>query len=229
MRNIRLLVKRNSNEFLDRNFQSGSGSKAQVLSTKADVLNQNVVLLIAKRDARTARMQLNAFMGRTLTDSSALDTIEIPQSLKTFVLPKEDDAVVKALQDREDLKSLKFLAETNKGGAKIYRAMYLPSIGAQGSAGYSKMASSVNSTFIPSGWQKSWTLGIGAQWTLFDGFAKQLESGAVEFRCNKLEIAYNSVAKMIEIEVRSAIIECMAADSNYNASMEMFSAAEGKL
>jgi len=212
-------------EFLDRNFQSGSGSKAQVLSTKADVLNQNVTLLIAKRDARTARMQLNAFMGRTLTDSIALDTIEVPQSLKTFVLPKEDDAVVQALQDREDLKSLKFLAETNKGGAKIYRAMYLPSIGAQGSAGYSKMATSVNSTFIPSGWQKSWTVGLGAQWTLFDGFANSSKAAQYESDATKLEIACNSVSKMIEIDVRSAIIECLAADSNYSASLEMFSSA----
>ena len=212
-------------DFLNRNFQNGSGSKAQVLSTKADVLNQNVTLLIAKRDARTARMQLNVFMGRTLTDSMTLDTIEVPQSLKAFVLPKEDDAVASAMQDREDLKSLKFLAETNKDGAKIYRAMYLPSIGAQGSAGYSKMVPSVNSSFIPPGWQKSWTLGIGAQWTLFDGFANSSRAARYESDAHKLEITYNSFAKMIEIDVRSTIIECRAADSNYIASQEMFGSA----
>jgi HAE1 family hydrophobic/amphiphilic exporter-1 len=212
-------------DFLNRNFQNGSGSKAQVLSTKADVLNQNVTLVIAKRDARTARMQLNVFMGRTLTDSMALDTIEVPQSLKAFVLPKEDDAVTNAMQDREDLKSLKFLTETNKDGAKIYRAMYLPSIGAQGSAGYSKMVPSVNSSFIPPGWQKSWTLGIGAQWTLFDGFANSSRAARYESDAHKLEITYNSFAKMIEIDVRSTTIECLAADSNYIASQEMFGSA----
>jgi len=212
-------------EFLDRNFQSGSGSKAQVLSTKADVLNQNVTLLIAKRDARTARMQLNVFMGRTLTDSMALDTTEVPQSLKTFVLPKEDDAITSAMQDREDLKSLKFLAEVNKDGAKIYRAMYLPSIGAQGSAGYSKVVPNVSSDFIPSGWQKSWTIGLGAQWTLFDGFASSSKAAQYESDAHKLEIACNGVSKMIEIDVRSAQIECIAADSNFIASREMYSSA----
>jgi outer membrane protein TolC len=129
------------------------------------------------------------------------------------------------MQDREDLKSLKFLTETNKDGAKIYRAMYLPSIGAQGSAGYSKMVPSVNSSFIPPGWQKSWTLGIGAQWTLFDGFANSSRAARYESDAHKLEITYNSFAKMIEIDVRSTIIECLAADSNYIASQEMFGSA----
>jgi outer membrane protein TolC len=40
-----------------------------------------------------------------------------------------------------------------------------------------------------------------------------------------LEITYNSFAKMIEIDVRSTIIECHAADSNYIASQEMFGSA----
>ncbi|HMD68359.1 MAG TPA: TolC family protein, partial [Chitinivibrionales bacterium] len=42
---------------------------------------------------------------------------------------------------------------------------------------------------------------------------------------NKLEIAASTMGKMIEIEVRSAILECSAADSNLNSSREMFSAA----
>jgi outer membrane protein len=218
-----LARKKELNDFLDRNFKSGSGSRAQVLATKADVANQSSVILIAKRDARTARMLLNAFMGRPLIDSSALDTINVPLSLTSFALPKEDDAVANALQDRVDIKSLKFLAETNRGGAKIYRAMYLPSIGAQGSAGYSKLES--GSSLIPLGWQKSWTIGLGAQWTLFDGFASSAKAAQYSSDANKLEIACNTVSKMIEIEVRSSVAECIAADSNYSASLEMFSSA----
>jgi outer membrane protein TolC len=218
-----LLRKKELNEFLDRNFKSGSGNRAQVLATKADVANQSTATLIAKRDARTARMYLNAFMNRPLVDSSALDTIGVPSSLTIVRLPSEDEAVSTAISERDDLKSLKFLAEATKGGAKIYRAMYLPSIGAQGSAGYSKYES--GSKLIPTDWQKSWTIGVGAQWTLFDGFANSAKAAQYTSDATKLEIAYNSVAKMVEIEVRSAITECMAADSNYNASTEMFSAA----
>lgn len=218
-----LVRKRELNEFLDRNFKSGSGSRAQVLATKADVANQGTATLIAKRDARTARMYLNAFMNRPLVDSSVLDTIGIPTSLTLATLPREDEAVSSALTEREDLKSLKFLAEATKGGAKIYKAMYLPSIGAQGSAGYSKMES--GSKLVSSDWQNSWTIGVGAQWTLFDGFANSAKAAQYASDANKLEIAYTSVSKMIEIEVRSAISECVAADSNLNASKEMFNAA----
>jgi outer membrane protein TolC len=218
-----LLRKKELNEFLDRNFKSGSGSRAQVLATKADVANQSTATLIAKRDARTARMYLNAFMNRPLIDSSALDTIGIPSSLTITQLPSEDEAVSTAFIERDDLKSLKFLEEATKGGAKIYRAMYLPSIGAQGSAGYSKMES--GSSLVPPGWQKSWTIGVGAQWTLFDGFASSAKAAQYTSDANKLEITCNTISKMIEIDVRSAITECVVADSNFAASIEMFNAA----
>jgi len=211
-------------EFLDRNFRNGSGSKAQVLATKADVANQNTTTAIAQRDARTARMYLNAFMGRPLVDSSALDTNGIPSSLTGMAIPKEDDAVSTGLIERDDLKSLKYIAQATKGGAKIFKAMYLPSIGAQGSAGYSKYQSGSN--LIPGDWQKSWSVGVGAQWTLFDGFANSAKAAQYASDAQKLEIAYNSVSKLVEIEIRTAIAECAAADSNFEASKEMYGAAQ---
>ena len=219
-----LTRKKDLNEFLDRNFKNGSGSRAQVLATKADVANQSTATLMAKRDARTARMYLNAFMARPLTDSTALDTIGIPSSLIMTALPNEDEAVSTALKEREDLKSIKYMAEATKGGAKIYKAMYLPSIGAQGSAGYSKYES--GSKLIPSDWQKSWTIGVGAQWTLFDGFASSAKAAQYVSDANKLEVVYSTMANGIEIEIRTAITECAAADSNFAASKEMLMAAQ---
>jgi outer membrane protein len=216
--------KKDLNEFLDRNFKNGSGSRAQVLATKADVANQSTAMLIAKRDARTARMYLNAFMGRPLTDSTALDTIGIPSSLNIAEHPSEDEAVSTALKERDDLKSIKYMAEATKGGEKIYKAMYLPSIGAQGSAGYSKYES--GSKLIPSDWQKSWTIGVGAQWTLFDGFASSAKAAQYASDANKLEVVFTTMANGIEIEIRTAITECAAADSNFAASKEMLSAAQ---
>jgi outer membrane protein len=211
------------NQFLDRNFKLGSGSKAQVLATKADALSQGSITLIAQRDAQTARMYLNSFMGRPLIDSAQLDTTGIPGSLKNATLPNVNDAVREAKDSRSDLKALALLTESTRGGVKILKAMYYPSIGAIGSLGYSKVESG-SSLFKING-MKNWTIGIGASWTLFDGFSYSAKAAQYASDANKLDIARNTVTQMVEIDIRSAIAEWIAADSNYNATQEMVGAS----
>jgi outer membrane protein len=218
-----LARKKELNDFLTRNFQNGSGSKAQVLKTKADVADQIAQTIVSRRDARVVRMNLNAMMGRQLTDTTALDTVASLEPLVTMPAPKPDDAVRTALTDRRDIQSLKFLSESNKGGAKIFRAMYLPSIAATGSAGYTRMES--DSKLIGNTSNPNWSLGVGAQWTLFDGFSNSAKAAQYQSDANKLDIVVSTMEKMIEIEVRSALLECTAADSNLNSSKEMMNAA----
>jgi HAE1 family hydrophobic/amphiphilic exporter-1 len=215
--------KKEMNEFLDRNFKLNSGSKAQVLSTRADVLNQSAVTLIAKRDAGTARMLLNAFIGRSLTDSISLDTVVGMQNLVNTPLPLTNDAVKTGISDRADLKSMKFIAESYKGGAKIFRAMNYPSIGLMGSLGYSKMQT--ESALFKMDWTGSWMVGVGAQWTLFDGFSSSAKAAQYLSDANKMEITCNTISNMIEIDIRSDMEECRAADSNLASSEEMLNSA----
>jgi outer membrane protein TolC len=100
--------------------------------------------------------------------------------------------------------------------------MYLPSIAATGSAGWSKYAG--NALFSNSG-ATNWTLGVGAQWTLFDGFANSAKAAQYTSDANKLEIAYQTLSKAIEIEIRSDIRNCALYDSMYESSKEAYEAA----
>ena len=218
-----LARKKELNSFLERNFQNGSGSKAQVLKTRADVADQIAQTIVARRDAAVMRMNLNAMMGHELIDSTVLDTIASLEKMVSMPVPQPDNAVKTALAERTDIKAMKFLAESNKGGAKIYKAMYLPSIAATGSAGYTRMNSALS--LMNNNGSPSWSLGVGAQWTLFDGFANSAKAAQYQSDANKLEIVASAMGKMVEIEVRSAILECSAADSNLNSSKEMFKAA----
>lgn len=209
-------------EYTNRNFQAGSGAKATVLSTKSDFSKEYSNLLKAIRDARQGRMFLNYFMGRPITDTSILDTsMELPGLMAT-VIPEPDKAIGFALDGRPELQSMKLYAEATRGGAKIYKAMYLPSIAATGSAGWSKYAG--NALFSNNG-ATNWTLGIGAQWTLFDGFANSAKAAQFTSDANKLDIAYETLSKAIEIEIRSDIRNCAVYDSMYEASKEAYEAA----
>lgn len=209
-------------EYTNRNFQAGSGTKATVLSTKSDFSKEYSNLLKLIRDARQVRMFLNSFMGRPITDTSILDTsMELPGLMAT-VIPEPDKAIGFALDGRPELQSMKLYAEATRGGAKIYKAMYLPSIAATGSAGWSKYAG--NALFSNNG-ATNWTLGIGAQWTLFDGFANSAKAAQFTSDANKLDIAYETLSKAIEIEIRSDIRNCAVYDSMYEASKEAYEAA----
>ncbi|MCU0609837.1 MAG: TolC family protein [Chitinispirillaceae bacterium] len=218
-----LARKRELSGFLERNFELGSGSKAQLLATKADMANQTSAVVIAQRDALNARMYLNSLMGRPLTDSAVLDTVTMLSTLLSDRLQSPEETVVAAKAQRADLKSLGLLEESNRDGAKIFRAMYLPSIAAMGSVGYSKYES--GSAIMSNDGTANWSVGVGMQWMLFDGFANSAKAAQYQSDAMKLEIARGSVSKMIEIEIRSDLAECSAADSNLSASHEAFAAA----
>jgi outer membrane protein len=208
-------------EFLDRNFKLGSGNKAQILATKADLKGQVPLVFKAKEDLVNARMGLNMLMGRSLYDPVDLDTLAGIRGLLTIPIPGEKEAVKTALASREDIRTIDFLAEATSGGAKIYNSMYLPSIAANGSIG------TVGTTpQAMADWDnRSWTVGIGLQWNLFDGFANNALSRQYRSDARKLELARDATAKMIEIEVATALIECTAADSNEAAMEEVLAAA----
>jgi len=118
---------------------------------------------------------------------------------------------------------LDLIKKSTEGGAKIYRSMYLPTIGGTGSLGYSKLESG---SLFKMDWSTNWTVGVGVQWTLFDGFAYKAKAAQFSSDARKLEIAKGELSKFIEIEVRTAIAECDAADSNLSASKEMHAAAK---
>ncbi len=216
--------KKEVNAFQERNFQLGSGSRQQILAVKADVARQNATAIIARRDAFTARMNLNSFMGRNLTDSTPLDTVTFPAALLNTPLPPVDEAVKTALGDRKDLKALRLISEANRNGAKIYRANYLPSIAAVGSIGYSEFQT--NSSIFSVPWTANYTIGLDAQWTLFDGYSSSAKAAQYLSDAEKYDILYSQVSKGVEIEIRSAIAECYAADSNFAASDESFHSAQ---
>jgi outer membrane protein len=218
-----LARKKERYDFLERNFRLGSGSKAQVLALKADVAGQITAVLIAQRDAQTAHMYLNALMGRPVVDSSEFDTTTGQSALLTSPEGQMHEAVAAALANRADVKSLDLLKKSTEGGVKILRAMYYPSIAGFGSLGYSKYESE---SMFKMDWKTNWTLGVGMQWTFFDGFAYNAKAAQYASDARKLEIARNELAKYIEIEVRTAIAECSAADSNLTAAKEMYEAAK---
>ena len=214
--------KKELNEFLTRNFQLGSGSKAQILTTSADLESLWPVIIKARQDARSAKMQLCVMMGRPMTDSIQLDTASTLQLVLSQPLPTREDAVKTALENRSDLRSLDYLKKANDGGVKIFKATYLPSI-----VGTFSFGTNGETPADLAHWGKrNWRLGLGVQWTMFDGFASSAKASQYQSDSRKLEIGKNSFAKFIQIEIEDALIDCIASDSNLPVSRSVFAAAQ---
>jgi HAE1 family hydrophobic/amphiphilic exporter-1 len=207
---------------LDRNFRLGSGSKAQVLAAKAELRGQVPAIIKAHEDLLSAAMSLTMFLGRPLSDSIDLDTASGICELLALSVPSRQEAVRKALEQREDLRAMDFLAAANAAGAKIHRAMYLPSIVATGSLG----TAGTEPADLGDWKNRNATIGIGIQWNLFDGFANTSLAGQYRSDARKLKLAREMAAKAIAIEVAAAHSECTAADSNLAATVEMLAAAQ---
>jgi outer membrane protein TolC len=209
------------NEFLTRNFELGSGSKAQILSTKADLVSLKPEIIKARQNAQAAKMMLCVLMGRNPEDSIQLDTSSTLESLQNMVIPSKADAVQNAISDRNDLQSVDYYVKANKGGYQIYRSQYLPSIVGMfswGIGGYEP-------EHLFESDRRDWTAGVALQWTLFDGFASSAKASQYLSDARKLEIGKSSLKKIIEIEIDTSIAECIAADSNVTASHFIYDAA----
>lgn len=216
-----LARKKELSEFLERNFKLGSGSKAQILAMQADLKSGWAEMITTRQNVRTAGMILGSLMGRSISDSIQIDTASAGAYLLSTQLPGTTEAVTSALARRGDLRCFEFLAAASRGGAKIYKAMYLPTIAAQASFGTN--GTEAGNLFE---WDKrTWTLGIGLQWTLFDGFANNAKAKQFQSDARKLQTFHEALSKMIAIEVLTALAECAAADSTLIAAEEMLAAA----
>jgi outer membrane protein TolC len=215
-----LARKSDLHEFLDRNFKLGSGSKAQVLSTQADMKSTYPEIIAAEQGVNTARMMLNMVTGRPLTNTLDLDTASLFTFLSDFTLPSKEDALQKAYENRSDLKALDHLAKANLGGAKIFKSMYLPSIGASAKIG--TQGGELKEAFDYD--SRTWNLGLAMQWDFFDGLANRSKYQGYMCDSRKLQIASQSVRKSIEIEIETCISEYNAADSNLMATRELLGA-----
>jgi outer membrane protein len=209
-------------EFINRNFNLGSGVKAQMLQVKADAFGQSAITIAAKRDAEAAKMYLNSFLGRVLTEQWIIDTSQIPETLLKTEPHLLDEVIKQTVDQRNDIQSLHLMAQSNRSGARIYKSMQYPSIYANGSTGYTQVDSkgirAMEGAF-------DWSAGVSISWTLFDGFQSSSKAAQFLSDARKLEIIEGTVKKSAEIEIRTAESECGAADSSLVAAQEMFKAA----
>ncbi len=210
---------------LARNFQNGAGAKAQVLMAKSILLRLTPDIQTGERDCLAARRGLNRLLGRAADDSTELDTTGLPE-LEGRLSPAREAVLKNAMATRQDLKALKEARSLQEDYASVLRANNLPNIAGIAKFGFSSMDQTWKAVQHVAEWdQRDWSVGIGLQWNVFDGFEQSSKSGEVLAAVRQMEVRESDLNRLIEIDVDNALRDRVAADSSLSAAREGVAAA----
>jgi HAE1 family hydrophobic/amphiphilic exporter-1 len=208
--------------FLTSNFQMGSGTRSAVLLAVSSLKALEPDRIRAERDADAARMGLNRLLGRPVDDSLALDTTAALEAPAPTVNASES-GITSILDQRPDLTSMRLQTEALHGYARGYRMQYLPSLGAQGKWGIT--AFDVDHQLIDFKNNLNWAIGLGLQWTLFDGFVNSSRAHEFDADARSMELSERQARAYARIEIKSALRDAAAADTAYDAALQSRDAA----
>lgn len=184
--------------FLKRNFDMGSGSKADLLRSEAALTQIQVRLNEAKRDRKRAQMALNQVMGQEINQEFEVDTLSQNIPWMKDPLRTEAELYQEAKDQRADLKALQMQSRIYAGGETIDRANYLPSIALQAKAGMTGY-DEVGNAFK---WEnRDWSVGVGLSWTLFDGFSNRAKAEQKKIQAQILSKQSENVQRQIQMDL----------------------------
>lgn len=210
---------------LQRNFEYGSGAKAQVLLAKSTLLRLTPDIQSGERDLVSARRAFNRLLGRPADDMTELDTVGLPE-LENRVSPPRDQVMAMAMANRQDLKMLKEARSLQQDYAKVLKANNLPNIAAVGKFGFSSARQTWKAFDNAANWDnREWSVGVGMQWNIFDGWEQSSKAGEVRAAVRQMEVREGDMGRVIEIEVDNALLDRISADSSLAAAREGVAAA----
>lgn len=144
-------------------FQYGQSSKLEVLNAQVDINNDSINLLNATQQLKNTKRSLGVVLGTTIGTDFEVDT------LVTFLLQLDkNDLLDKAKANNVVLSQIDKSIEISKYSIKLNKADYLPTVGVNGSYGWSKNDNNAAS-FIAGSTNTGLSAGLSLNWNLFDG------------------------------------------------------------
>jgi OMF family outer membrane factor len=200
---------------------AGMAVRADVLAAVARAAEARVEVIRAEAAVRNANDGL-----RSLLHLGADDTIELADSLTRLPVPPADLASLseQALASRPELTTLAARADALAAGERVARAPARPSVGV--SAQWD--LANPNGRYFPpeASWQDSWSVGVAAGWTLFDGGQARSEAATAAAGRRALVAERAELERAILLEVStartaldSALAAAVAADAAHAAAL----------
>jgi outer membrane protein TolC len=210
---------------LERNFALGSGMKAQILMARSKLIASRQDLIAAQSASQAARKALNRLVARPSEDTTALDTNGLAQ-FESMAVPDREQLVRNAYDNRQDLKSLNEARTLMEDYYFINKAAYYPTIGLQGKFGFVSATQNASGIKNAADWDnRDWSIGVGMQWTLFDGWDNAGQAGQTQAAVRTLAVRTADMNRGIDISASMYLRDKEAADTGLASAKEGVAAA----
>jgi len=204
-------------------FQAGMAVRADVLAARERIASARVQSVTAQAQADNALAQL-----ASLVQMGPGDTIELADSLAGPLPPPPPSA--RELQDHALAARPELAASAEQIAALAARrdvaaAQARPSVGAAAELDYARP----NVRYFPQAdqWKESWSVGVQASWTLFDGGKARADAAAVRLNQSAAGRDRDELTRQILLEVEndrrnldSALAAVSAADAARASAVE---------
>lgn len=187
-------------------YKSGTKARIDIATAETDLANAKLQLIQAETKLKLDWVDLNAIMG--LTEDEPYRLIADPYWEQ---MPELDDTklVNAALSLRPELLSLQAQLRSQLTQLEIINASGKPSLSASASFGGS-------GSLTP--FDYSWSVGIGLNWTIFDGFLRKYETNEATASAHALAESFEQKRIDIYKEVASSIVALRQAGAERDAA-----------
>lgn len=184
-------------------FEAGRVGRGEEISAQVNLGNDRITVLRRQAQLATDQAQLAVWLARPGTsDLAAVDPGLFDR--EPAPAPSLDEALDAARRHRPLLVALRQQVRAAELGISIAQAGYLPRI--SGDASYSRRGPDAGPVFTEPRLQNTFTVGVGLQWDLFNGFATSADVSGARAALRRAELDLAQTERELEAEVRRSLL-----------------------
>ncbi|NLA90498.1 MAG: TolC family protein [Synergistaceae bacterium] len=185
-------------------YEAGAKAKFDVTKAEVDLSNARIDLLSAESGLDTARAALSRAVGADLDHARPLSDFMEP-----IIIPGEDLALSRAMEDRPDVRSARFKTEAGR---------LVISIAAKGNAASLSVTGSarLSGTGLPP--DDNLSVGLSLSVPVFDGGATKYKVAEARASAEGLDATLKKLEQTVIYEVRSALLAVKEAEARIGAA-----------
>ena len=209
----------------ETNLASAEERRRVGVATIADVLQARTALAQARLDLRTVegnllttRGALAVATGFPATLEYDVDTMTVERDV-TVLADSVDQLIARAVAERPDLAAAQAEYSQARARVQVARAQRLPSITTNGSAGYTKVGGQ------PGSWADSYTLTLGIQIPLFNGFTWEYNQRQAEAEADAARARAESLGQQVVFQVFRSYYALRTATTRVGSADDLLASA----
>lgn len=210
----------------DTNLRAAEERRRVGVATIADVLQARTALAQARLDLQTVRGNLLTTRGALAVATGFpanldydVDTTVVARDLAVLT-DSVDQVISAAVRARPDLAAAQAEYQQARARIGVARSQRLPSITSSGNFGYTKVAGQ------PGSWADSYTLTLGLQIPLFNGFTWEYNQQAAEAQAEAARARAEGLRQQVIFEVFRSYSALRTATARVTSAEELLQSAE---